>query len=107
MTRGMTEDQKRAIREGAERASAEKAEARGRRIEVGAWTVYRFDEWNIAVQKGDAEPGFYPDTCSAVKALLRKITDPAGKQSIADHVAAVEKAEGKIVEAIARYGGIA
>lgn len=103
MKRSITPEARQAMQE----AREHKAEVRTKRLTVGQWIVFRADQQNIVLQKGeDGDPGYYPDVPSALRSLLRKLTDPTARQELAEHVRVIERAEAAIVEALHGAGGL-
>lgn len=83
-----------------------KREVRKRNIlYVGDWRVHRLDDFNIVVEKEggkEIDRGHYPDTQTAIKALFRKMSEPAGRLEAKGLLLHMQKAEQRITDALSK-----
>ena len=106
----MTEEQKLARAEKRRATVGAKMSERGRRVRVGRWSTYRFDEFNFAVEneQGERTRRYYPDMVTAVQAMFRYIAADGSAQSktLEEILSAVQHAEAAIIAAVKELGAV-
>lgn len=92
-----------------QQAQRDKMAQRGRVLRVGKFLVYKFDEYNYALDKDIPNPKpsrcYYPDFPTAVQGLYRKLLDDGSSRckELSDVVSLVKKTEEKILAAVKEY----
>lgn len=104
----MTEEQKLARAEKRRATVGAKMSERGKRVRVGRWSTYRFDEFNFAVEneQGERTRRYYPDMVTAVQAMFRYIAADGSAQgkTLEEILSAVQHAEAAIIAAVKELG---
>jgi len=96
MAREMSEEQKAAIAKAREASK----ERRSQVLNVGQWQIFRADEDNWVLRKGeDGENRYFPTKVWALKSLLHEEIGSRHATSIRELLAVVAKAEAEIARA--------
>lgn len=77
---------------------------RSKVLSVGTWRIFRMDDSNIILERdGDDDNsetrGYYPDVPSALRALYRRLADPAKKSELKDVLVQMKATEDRILAA--------